>query len=190
MSTVEFLFDYASPYSYIANALLPTKLPGVRITYSPVYIRGFDLFNKGVPYTAPRLAYILKDLGRCAAEHELPFRVPASFPVNGLYSLRGALAAMRAGMFDVYHREMFRAVWAEGRETSNRDAVAQVMRSLGLGDLVPALDEPAIKDDLRVRTEAAARRGVFGVPTFFVGTEMFWGHDRMDQVARAALGTP
>lgn len=187
MRPVEFLFDYASPYSYLANELLATRLPGVRITYTPVYIRGFDMFSKAVPYSGPRMAYILKDLGRIAAEHSLPLRVPATFPVNGLYALRGALAAKLAGMFDVYHRAMFRAVWAEGRETSNRDTVAQIMRSLGLGDLVPALDDSALKEELRTTTEAAARRGVFGVPTFFVENEMFWGHDRMHQVARAAL---
>ncbi len=187
MRPVEFLFDYASPYSYLANELLSTRLPGVRITYTPVYIRGFEMFSKGVPYSGPRMAYILKDLGRAAAEHDLPLRVPATFPVNGLYALRGALAAKLAGMFDVYHRAMFRAVWAEGRETSNRGAVADIMKSLGLGDLVPALDDSALKEELRTTTEAAARRGVFGVPTFFVENEMFWGHDRMYQVARAAL---
>jgi 2-hydroxychromene-2-carboxylate isomerase len=114
--------------------------------------------------------------------------VPASFPVNGLYALRGAVAARRAGMFDVYHRAMFRAVWADGRETSNREAVAQIMRTLGLGDLVAGLDDASIKDELRTTTEAAARRGVFGVPTFVVGSELYWGHDRMHQVARAARG--
>jgi 2-hydroxychromene-2-carboxylate isomerase len=61
------------------------------------------------------------------------------------------------------------------------------MRGLGLGDLVAALDDASIKDELRTATEAAARRGVFGVPTFLVGGELYWGHDRMHQVARAAL---
>lgn len=186
MRPVEFLFDYASPYSYLANELLATQLPGVRITYQPVYLRGFEPFSRGIPFTAPKLAWMIQDLRRCAAEHALPFRVPASFPVNGLYALRGALAARRAGMFDPYHRRMFRAVWAEGRETSNRDAVAQICDELGLADVAAGLDDPAIKDELRTATEAAARRGVFGVPTFFVGDEMYWGHDRLHQVARAA----
>ena len=190
MRDVEFLFDYASPYAYLANERAAAVLPDVRIKHVPVYLRGFEAFSKGVPFTAPRLAYILEDLRRCAAEYGLLFRVPATFPVNGLYALRGAIAASRAGMFDVYHRAMFRAVWAEGRETSNRDAVGQIMRTLGLGDLVASLDDPSIKDELKTTTEAAARRGVFGVPTFMVGGELYWGHDRMHQVARAALSSP
>jgi 2-hydroxychromene-2-carboxylate isomerase len=187
MRPVEFLFDYASPYAYLASELLASKLPGVAVTFRPVYLRGFESFNKGVPFGAARLAYMIKDLQRCAGEHQLPFRVPASFPVNGLYSLRGAIAAIRGGMFEVYHRAMFRAVWADGRETSNKEAVAKVARELGLADVADALDDLSIKDELRASTEDAARRGVFGVPTFFVGDEMFWGHDRLDQVRRAAL---
>ena len=53
-------------------------------------------------------------------------------------------------------------------------------------ELASALDDPSIKDELKTATETAAKRGVFGVPTFFVGDEMFWGHDRMHQVARTA----
>jgi 2-hydroxychromene-2-carboxylate isomerase len=52
-------------------------------------------------------------------------------------------------------------------------------------ELADALDEPSIKDELRATTEDAIRRGAFGVPTFFVGREMFWGHDRMHQIAKA-----
>jgi 2-hydroxychromene-2-carboxylate isomerase len=186
MPAVEFLFDYASPYSYLANEMLATKLAGVAVSFRPVYLRGFDAFNKGVPFTAPKLAYLIKDTQRCAEEIGVPFRVPASFPVNGLYSLRGALAAIRGGMFEIYHRAMFRSVWGEGRETSNKEAVAKILRELGLADIAGALEDPSLKDELRTSTEAAARRGVFGVPTFFVGDEMFWGHDRLEQVARAA----
>ncbi len=186
MRPVEFLFDYASPYSYLANELLAAKLPSVAVTFRPVYLRGFEPFNKGVPFTAQKLAHMINDLQRCAAEYGLPFRVPASFPVNGLYSLRGAIAAIRGGMFEIYHRAMFRAVWADGRETSNKESVARIVRELGLADIASALDDTSIKDELRTSTAAAARRGVFGVPSFIVGDELFWGHDRLHQVARAA----
>jgi 2-hydroxychromene-2-carboxylate isomerase len=183
---VAFLFDYASPYSFVANELLGSALPGVRVELTPVYLRGFEAFSKGIPFTAAKLAWMIQDLRRIAAEHSLDFRVPASFPVNGLYTLRGAVAAKRAGILDRYHTPMFRAVWTEGRETSTRDGAAQVIRDLGFPELVDALDDASIKDELRAATDAAAKRGVFGVPTFFVGDDLFWGHDRMYQVARAA----
>lgn len=188
MRNVAFLFDYASPYSYVANEILATALPGVTIDLQPVYLRGFEAFSKGIPFTSAKLLWIVEDLKRIAAEHALRFRLPPSFPVNGLYTLRGALAAKRAGVLDRYHTPMFRAVWSEGRETSNKDAAAAVIRDLGLPEIAEQLDDPAIKDELRTATEAAAKRGVFGVPTFFVGdsNDVYWGHDRLYQVARAA----
>ena len=186
MISVEFLFDYASPYSFLANASLGAKLPGVEIDYRPVYLRGFESFAKTIPFTAPKLAYMILDLRRCAADLGLELRVPNSFPINGLFALRGALAAKRAGRFAAYHRAIFEATWQRGRDISSKDAVAALATELGFPEVASALDDASIKDELRANTESAIKRGAFGVPTFFVGAEMFWGHDRMDQVAREA----
>ena len=180
---IEFLFDYASPYSYLANEVIGRELgEKATIRYRPVYLRGFESFAKGVPYTAPRLAYMLLDLKRCAAEYGIEFNAPASFPVNGLYALRAAIAAQRAGVFEKFHTPMFRAVWARGKEASTKDGVVAILRELELAELAGSLDDASIKDELRAATDAAAKRGVFGVPTFFVGNEMWWGHDRLKQV--------
>jgi 2-hydroxychromene-2-carboxylate isomerase len=186
MSAVQFLFDYASPYSFLANELLARELPGAAITYVPVYLRGLEMFAKGLPYTTSKLAYLMADLRRCAAEKHIAFAAPAVFPINGLYALRGAIAAQRAGCFDAYHTPMFRAVWQHARDVGSKDAVVAFASELGLGAVASALDDVSIKDALRAATDEASRRGVFGVPAFFVGGELFWGHDRMHQVALAA----
>jgi 2-hydroxychromene-2-carboxylate isomerase len=186
MATIEFLYDYASPFSFLANELVARRLVGATLEYRPVYLRGFEMFAKGPPYTAPKMSYLMLDLRRCAAEEAIEMRMPSRFPVNGLYALRGALVARRDGCFDAYHTAMFRAAWQQGRDISTREGVAAVATELGLSGVASALDDAAIKDALRVDTEAAVKRGVFGVPTFYVDGEMFWGHDRMHQVARAA----
>lgn len=183
---IEFLYDYASPYSFLANETLGAKLPGAEIVYRPVYLRGFDGFKTGIPFTGAKLGWMINDLRRCAAELAIDFRVPHSFPVNGLYALRGAIAAQRAGTFDRYHPTMFRAVWQHSRDVSSAAAVAALATELGFPEIAGQLDDPSIKDELRANTDEAIRRGVFGVPTFFVGAELFWGHDRMHQVAAAA----
>jgi 2-hydroxychromene-2-carboxylate isomerase len=188
MAAVEFLFDYASPYSFLASSSLATKLPGAEIEYRPVYLRGFEAFATGIPFSPAKLAYLIVDLRRCAAELGLELRVPTAFPINGLYALRGAIAAQRAGRFAAYHEAMFQAAWQRGRDISQKQSVAALATELGLPEVAGALDDPTIKDELRAATEAATKRGVFGVPTFFVGAEMFWGHDRMHQVARALTG--
>src|SRR6185295_6834675 len=118
MSAVEFLFDYASPYSFLASASLGAKLPKIEIDYRPVYLRGFESFATGIPFSAAKLAYLIVDLRRCAAELGLELRVPAAFPINGLYALRGAIAAQHAGRFAAYHEAMFQAAWQRGRDIS------------------------------------------------------------------------
>ena len=183
------LFDYASPYSFLASETIATKLHGIVVEHRPVYLRGFDAFKVGMPYGAPKLAWVIQDLRRCADELELAFRVPAAFPVNGLFALRGAIAAKRCGRFDAYHAAMFRAVWQQARDISSKAAVVALASELGIPEIADALDDSSIKDELRANTDAAIARGVFGVPTFLVSscpTEVFWGHDRMHQVARAA----
>jgi len=184
MASVEFLFDYASPYSFLANATLGAKLPGIEIEYRPVYLRGFDAFAKSIPFSPAKLAWMITDLRRCAAELKLDMRVPATFPVNGLYALRGAIAAQRAGRFAAYHQAVYEATWQRGRDISSRESFTALATELGFADVAAQIDDASIKDELRANTEAAIKRGAFGLPAFFVGPELFWGHDRMDQVAR------
>jgi 2-hydroxychromene-2-carboxylate isomerase len=109
------------------------------------------------------------------------------FPINGLSSLRGALAARQLGGFAAYHGAMFRAAWRDDRDISSKDTVLAVAGEVGLdrAAFAQAIESQAIKDQLKADTARAASRGVFGVPTFFVGDELFWGQDRMDFVARA-----
>jgi 2-hydroxychromene-2-carboxylate isomerase len=183
---IDFAFDYASPWSYLANATLPRHFDPARVRYVPVYLRGFESFKSGVPYTSNKLAYLLKDMVRSAAHLEVPVTMPPAFPINGLYALRAALAAQRDGGFPAYHAAMFRAAWAEGRDVSSRDVVAAIAREVGAPGAAEGMDDPAIKEALRTGTEAIVARGAFGVPTFFVGDEMYWGHDRMHFAAAEA----
>jgi 2-hydroxychromene-2-carboxylate isomerase len=183
---VDFLFDYASPWSYLADATLPRWFAPGQIHYVPVYLRGFDSFARGVPYSAAKMAYLLKDMVRSAAHVGVAVAMPPVFPINGLYALRGAIAAEREGRFAEYHAAMFPAAWREGRDVSNKDVVVAIAREAGARSVAEALDDPSIKDALRANTERGVGRGAFGVPSFFVGDELFWGHDRMHLAGAAA----
>lgn len=186
MPIVDFAFDYASPWSFLANALAPRLLAGVSIRPIPVYLRGFEAFAKGMPYSSAKLAYLSRDFQRCAAHEGVSLAPPAGFPINGVHALRGAIGAQRAGVFDAYHQAMFRAAWQESRDISDKQTVIAIGRAAGFSSVADALDDPDVKTALRENTERAAARGAFGVPSFFVGDELFWGHDRMHLVAEAA----
>lgn len=181
MRSIEFLYDYASPWSFLADQIVERKLPSTTIVRRPVYLRGFEAFSTGIPYSSAKLVYIVKDFERCAAHEGVTIRMPTRFPLNGLHALRAAIAAQEAGTFPAFHAAMFRAAWQEDRDISDREVVREIAAQHGVSEF----ETKAVKDKLRADTEAAVARGVFGVPTFFVGDEMFWGHDRLDFVARA-----
>jgi len=183
--TVEFLFDYASPFAYLASELLAQKLPGIEVVHKPIYLRGLEPFSKGVPYTMPKALYVVRDYHRCAEHEGVATKLPSVFPINGLYAVRGAHVAMEQGQFPAYHAAMFRAAFRDDRNISSKETVLEVAREAGV-DVAGRIDAPELKERLRAETSAAEARGVFGVPSFFVGDELFWGHDRLDFVLRAA----
>ncbi len=186
-SPIEFAFDYASPWSFLANATLTRHFGATPIAYIPVYLRGFDSFSQGVPYSAAKLAYLMKDFSRSARHAGVPIKMPTTFPINGLYALRAAVAAQREGAFPRLHEALFRAAWQESVNVSDKAVVIAIARDAG-AHVADAIDEPEIKKTLRTSTDRVVARGAFGVPTFFVGDEMFWGHDRMNLAAEAAAG--
>jgi 2-hydroxychromene-2-carboxylate isomerase len=185
---IELAFDYSSPWAFLATAAVPERFAGLEVTHTPVYLRGFEAFREGLPYSPAKLAYIVQDLPRVARSLGVRIKQPSVFPINGVHALRGALAAQREGVFGAYHTAMFAAAWQEDRDVSNKDVVRTIAREAGAVPVADAIDEPSIKDALRASTERAIARGAFGVPTFFVGDQLFWGQDRMADAARLARG--
>jgi 2-hydroxychromene-2-carboxylate isomerase len=185
---VEFCFDYASPWTYIADLRVEEALAGlpVEIHYTPVYLRGFEMFRSGMPFTSAKLSYIVKDLQRCAAFYEVPLNMPRNFPINGLHLLRATLFLQDRPEFDAYRKAAYRATWVDDRNVSDPAVALEIGVELGLdgGELSAGSASAAVKERLRANTEGAIERGAFGVPTFFVGEELFWGQDRLDFVRR------
>lgn len=182
--SIEFYFDYASPWAFLANALLERRFEGVPITYVPIYLRGLESFANGMPYTADKLRYVAQDVARVARHERVEMKAPSNFPINGLYALRGALVAEAAGAFPAYHQALFNAAWRDDQDISKKNVVAEIAKGVGIVDFESRVDEPNLKEALKSQTERAVQRGLFGVPTFFVGEKLFWGQDRMDYARR------
>jgi 2-hydroxychromene-2-carboxylate isomerase len=186
---IEFAYDYASPWAFLASTSVRERFGDLEVKYVPAYLRGFDAFKEGVPYSSAKLVYLLSDFQRLADQLGVAVKSPSNFPINGVHALRGALVAQKEGVFDAYHRAAFAAAWQQDRNISSKDVVKEIAREIGAPQIGEAIEDPAIKDALRTTTEAIVARGAFGVPTFFVGDQMFWGQDRMADAARLARGT-
>jgi 2-hydroxychromene-2-carboxylate isomerase len=131
--------------------------------------------------------YMMADLSRWAKHYGLPAPNNPHFPINTIRLMRGAVAAERSGVFAAYHRAVFDAFWRDGLNLGDAAVVREVLARADLDAerLAAASEEHAVKDALRMATEAAVARGAFGAPTFFVGDQMFWGNDRLLFVEQA-----
>ncbi len=185
---VEFCFDYASPFAYIADYVVARDfgdLPA-EILRTPVYLRGFELFAQGLPYSGAKMAYMARDLTRSAEHANVPLGTPAKMPINGLYMLRAYIALEGRPEQELFRAAAFRATWVDGADTSDPEVVVQLGETIGVDhrELATAMGTAAVKNRLRANTDGAVGRGAFGVPTFFVEDEMYWGHDRVEYVRR------
>src|SRR5690606_39118995 len=141
----------------------------------------------GIP---AKLAYENLEMRRFIDRHDLTrFQLNPHFPVNTLLVMRGAIVAEEEGNLDDYVDAVNRAMWENGLKMDDPEVVATFLSANGFDGpaLLARTQEPGIKAKLAANTGAAVARGVFGIPTFFVGNEMFFGKDRLDQV-ETALG--
>ncbi len=193
-SRLEFYFDLSSPPSYIAYMRLPKLLAGagVDVAWRPVLVGGiFKMTGNAAPVAVPAKRRYMMDveLPRQAERHGIPLDFHRGAPFESLGLMRGALAADEASRFDDYVSAMFRAQWAEARDLANSGDVAEVLARSGLdARLLDRAQDKEIKQRLIAVTEAAVARGIFGVPTFFVGDEQFFGQDHLDLAVAVARG--
>jgi 2-hydroxychromene-2-carboxylate isomerase len=196
--TIDFYWDFGSPASYLAYTQLPriAREAGAELASHPVLLGGvFQATGNRSPVEVPAKGrWILADLQRFARRYGVPFRMNPHFPVNTLTLMRGAVGLQLRGdaRFDDYVSAVFRALWVDGRALGDAAEVAQVVDSIGIApaEFAALVADPAVKEALKQRTQAAVERGMFGAPTMFVGDEMFWGQDRLDFVAEALRATP
>ena len=186
MTTVEFHFDYRSPYSYLAHSQL--QVLGATISLHPFDLRELMKRVDNVPTSVlcpPKNRYLRGDLIRWATRYGVPFeRHPDLTTIDGRRLLRATLAAGRSGDMAAATGAIFRALWGQPKPLSTPPDLARLLATAGLdGPAVEALiDSGEIDAEVEVATAAAVERGVFGAPTFFVGDEMFFGNDRLDWV--------
>ena len=191
----EFLFDFGGPNSYLAHKMLPEicTLTGAEVTYVPILLGGlFKLTNNQAPLmryaeTPAKRNYEMLEFDRFVKANTLPFKMNPHFPINSLHLMRGAVAAQHLGCFMPYVEAIMAAMWEKGANTGDPAIVQDVLDKAGIDGaaLIAMSDDPEVKAELATNTEKAAARGAFGVPTFFVGDEMFWGKERLAQVSEA-----
>ena len=181
MSPASWYFDFVSPYAYLQSRMLHKFAGKAAIAMKPVLFAGLLGHWKtvGPAETAPKRLWTYRFCTWFARDHGIPFKFPPRHPFNPLKALRLAIAQ---GASTAAVHAIFDYIWAEGRDPGDPAEWKMLGAKLGVADPDAAAEKPAVKEALRANTEAAIAEGVFGVPSFVVGGEVFWGVDATDFV--------
>jgi 2-hydroxychromene-2-carboxylate isomerase len=191
--TIDFIFDFASPNAYFAWSVLPdiAARTGAKVNLIPCLLGGiFKATGNQAPMIAfggikGKMAYEMLETQRFIKAHGLTrFTMNPNFPVNSLLAMRGLVAAEQDGVKDAYVAAVLRGFWEDGLKMDDPAVLSGVLDKAGLngGALLLRTQDPDVKQKLMSNTEAAVARGAFGIPTFFVEDEMFFGKERLGQV--------
>ena len=196
---VEFLFDFGSPNAYLSHRVIPDieARTGASFVYTPVLLGGlFKLTGNQPPMVAfgnikNKLPYEMLETRRFVARHKLDaFTFNPHFPVNTLQLMRGAVAADADGQLMRYVEAVFHHMWEQPKKMDDPQVchTALIESGLDADSLLARAQDREIKDTLAANTQRAFERGAFGIPTFFVGDEMWFGKDRLRDVEEEIAG--
>lgn len=186
---IEFWFEFGSNYSYLSVMRIEeeARRHGVRIAWKPFLLgpifRALGMENSPFVLQKEKGAYVQQDMARLCRKYGLaPWGKPSVFPRLGVLPLRIALLGVDEPWIGAFCRKVMELNFVRDQDINQPEQMVPIVAELGLSDLgltERAQSEP-IKTRLRDQTEQARAKGIFGAPTFFVGTEMFWGNDRLD----------
>ncbi|PKQ06951.1 MAG: disulfide bond formation protein DsbA [Alphaproteobacteria bacterium HGW-Alphaproteobacteria-11] len=197
--TVEFHFDFGSPNAYFAHKVVPeiAKRTGATFKYVPVLLGGIFKTTSNV---SPVIAnqgirnkgeYQFLEIERFIRKHNLAkFKFNPHFPMNSLQFMRGAIAAEMGGILPEYVDAMMRAMWEDEKKMDDPDIFIATLAAVGIdgAQILARAQGSEVKARLIANTEDSVNRGAFGVPTFFVDGEIYFGKDRLRDVEEAIAG--
>ena len=183
--SIEFYFDFISPYSYLAHQKLKTlnKDNFFKIVYKPILLGG--LHNLG-GITAPafnvrKMKNMKDDCKLIADKYKIQFQWNDNFPINSLYLMRGYLVIdenLKKNFFEV----CFDYYWKENIDISNEKNVIEILDTCSINKInfFKDIENNKVKDKLKKLTNLAFEKDIFGAPTFIVNNKIFWGQDRLE----------
>lgn len=181
MKKIEYYFDFLSPFSYVS--WVNTRDNNFDFDYYPVSLPNIisHYETKGPGQIKPKRDYLARELFRYKTIHNIPFQFPKNIPFNSLYALRLSLKSVgqesQKKLIDIF----FRAAWESGLDLGDSAVIESLLEKNGFDKeaLMNKISSKEVKIELRANIENALKQGVFGVPSFLLDGELFWGNDSL-----------
>jgi len=183
--SIDFYFDFISPYSYLAYKKIMSRKDKnkFKINYKPILLGGLHKLGK---ITAPafnerKMKNMKNDCKLVASKNKIEFKWNSKFPINSLYLMRGYLVIekdLKKNFFDI----CFNTYWRDNLDISKEKIIHQILEKVGIDKkkFLTDIEDIKIKNRLKELTNIAFEKDVFGAPTFIVNNKIFWGQDRLD----------
>jgi 2-hydroxychromene-2-carboxylate isomerase len=191
---IEIWFDFGSNYSYLSIMRIEdaARRLGMQIVWRPFLLgpifQAFGMQDSPFVLQKEKGAYVWRDMVRQCRKFGLRWKQPTTFPRLGVLPSRVALLGANQPWIGTFCRRVMEVNFVLDQDINQPDQLTPILAELGLpvADILDQSRQEMTKLRLREQTEQARVRGIFGAPTFFVGTEMFWGNDRMDDALQFA----
>ena len=179
---IDFYFDFISPYTYLAHQKIKS-IKNVNFNYKPVLVGGLHNLQGIIApaFIKPKLKHMISDCDLIAKKEKSDFFWNSKFPINSLNIMRGYLF-INDDVKNLYLNEIFDAYWKDNLDTSNEEVLKPILKKCKINpiDFFDGIKYPKIKDELKVITQKAHDKEIFGAPTFVVNKKIFWGQDRLE----------
>jgi 2-hydroxychromene-2-carboxylate isomerase len=185
IKSIDFYFDFISPYSYLAHKKIKAirEKKDVNFVYKPILVGGLhNLQGITAPaFIQPKLKHMISDCNLIAKKEKTDFIWNSKFPTNSLNIMRGYLF-INNKIKELYLDKIFDANWKDNLDTSNEKILKKILEKcdVNLTNFLEGIKDPKIKDKLKTVTKKAHDNEIFGVPTFVVNNKIFWGQDRLE----------
>ena len=185
IKSIDFYFDFISPYSYLAHKKIQVikKEKNIIFNYKPILVGGLHKLQgiTAPAFIKPKLKHMMGDCNLIAKKDNFAFMWNSKFPINSINIMRGYLY-LNDETKDLYLDVIFDAYWKDDLDTSNEKILETILKKceINTNEFFDDIKDPKIKDKLKDNTQEAHDNEIFGAPSFVVNNKIFWGQDRLE----------
>ena len=186
IKSFDFYFDFVSPYSFLAHKEIRKieKKNSIKIKYKPVLLGGLHNLHgiKAPAFIPAKAKHMIRDCKLIAEKNKIKFKFNSYFPIRSLNLMRGVLVAEEDNFKSYYIENIYNSIWQDGLNMNDENIIQKILKNLSINPKTFFLRSTSslIKDSLRIKTNEAYEKGIFGAPSFVVNNKIFWGQDRIE----------
>ena len=188
IKSFDFYFDFISPYSFLAHKEIRKieKKNSIKIKYKPILLGGLHNLHgiKAPAFIPAKAKHMIRDCKLIAEKNKIKFKFNSYFPIRSLNLMRGVLIAEEDNYKSYYVDSIFNAIWEDGLNMNDENIIQKILKNLNINPKTFLLRcaSSSIKDSLKIKTNEAYEKGIFGAPSFVSNNKVFWGQDRIEFV--------